>query len=82
MATKEIFVATNTYLSQLTVFWMQQTHELSQQRLSFRQCYFIMTTSMHNRNQLNIRGNKHTSNATNGFLDATSTTTIATKIKL
>jgi hypothetical protein len=82
MATKEIFVATNTYLSQRIVFWMQQAHELSQQRLSLRQRHFIVATSMHNHNQLNTRVNKHTSNATNGFLDATGTTTIATKIKL
>jgi hypothetical protein len=38
--------------------------------------------SRHNRSQLNIRGNKHTSNATNDFLDATGTSAIATKFAL
>jgi hypothetical protein len=38
--------------------------------------------SQHNRNQLNIRGNKHTSNTTNDFLDATGTSAIATKFAL
>jgi len=52
---------------------MQQAHELSKQRLSFRQRYFIVATTRHNRNQLNIHGNKHKSNATNCFLDATGT---------
>ena len=50
---------------------MQQAHELSKQRLSFRQRYFIVATTRHNRNQLNNHGNKHKSNATNCFLDAT-----------
>jgi hypothetical protein len=67
------FMATNTHISQQIVFWMQQTHELSQQRLSFRQHYFIVATGMPTRNQLNIRGNKHTSIATHCFLDATGT---------
>jgi hypothetical protein len=40
---------------------MQQAHELSQQRLNFRQCYFIVVTVMPIRNQLTIGGNKHTS---------------------
>jgi hypothetical protein len=38
---------------------MQQAHELSQQRLNFRQRYFIVVTVMPIRNQLTIRGNKH-----------------------
>jgi hypothetical protein len=46
---------------------MQHAHKLSQQRLSFRQRYFIVATGMPIRNQLNIRGNKHTSIATNYF---------------
>jgi hypothetical protein len=41
-----------------------------------------MATGMPIRNQLNIRGNKHTLNATNGFLDATGTSAIATKVTL
>jgi hypothetical protein len=53
-------------------FWMQQPHELSQQRLH-RQRYFIVATGMPTRIQLIIRGNKHTSIATNNFLDATGT---------
>jgi hypothetical protein len=32
-----------------------------------------VATGMPTRNQLNIRGNKHTSIATNNFLDATGT---------
>ena len=40
---------------------MQQAHKLSQQRLSFRQRYFMVATGMPIRIQLNIRGNKHTS---------------------
>ena len=43
---------------------MQQAHELSQQRLNFRQRNFIVVTGMPIRNQINIRGNKHTSIAT------------------
>jgi hypothetical protein len=42
-----------------------------QQRLNFKQHYFIMATSMPIRNQLNVRGNKHTSKVMNEFLDAT-----------
>jgi hypothetical protein len=41
-----------------------------------------MVESRHNRNQLNIHGNKHTSNAKNDFLDATGTSAIATKFAL
>jgi hypothetical protein len=52
---------------------MQQAHELWKQGLSFTQRYFIVATGMHNRNELNIHGNKHTSNATNDFQDATGT---------
>ena len=57
-------MATNTNQTQQIVFWMQQAYELSQQRLSFRQRYFIVATTRHNRNQLNIHGNKHKSIAT------------------
>jgi hypothetical protein len=46
------------------VFWMQQAHQLSQQRLHSRQRNFIVTVGMHYCNQLNIRGNKHISIAT------------------
>jgi hypothetical protein len=42
-------------------FWMQQPHELLQQRLHFRQRYFIVATGIPTRNQLNIRGNTHLS---------------------
>jgi hypothetical protein len=73
MPTNEIFMATNINQMQRIVFWMQQAQELLQQILSFRQRYFIVATGMHNRNQRNIHGNKHKSNATNCFLDATCT---------
>jgi hypothetical protein len=43
---------------------MQQTHELSQQRLCCRQCSFIVAIGMPIRNQIIIRGKKHTSIAT------------------
>jgi hypothetical protein len=39
----------------------------------FRQRYFIVATGMPNRNQLNVHGNKHASNATNYLLDAIAT---------
>jgi hypothetical protein len=45
-------------------FWMQQAHQLSQQRLDSRQRNFIVAIGVHYRSQLNIRGNKHTSIAT------------------
>jgi hypothetical protein len=64
------------------VFWMQQSHDLSQPSLSFTQQTFIMVESRHNRNQLYIRGNIQTSNRTNDFLDATATSAIATKFTL
>jgi hypothetical protein len=51
MTTNEIFMATNTNQTQRNIFRMQQAQELSQQRLSFRQRYFIVATGMHNRNQ-------------------------------
>jgi hypothetical protein len=40
---------------------MQHARELSQQRLNFRQRYFMVATGIPIRNQLNICGNKHTS---------------------
>jgi hypothetical protein len=43
---------------------MQQVQQLSQQRLNCRQHYFIMVIDMPFRNQITIRGNKHTSIAT------------------
>jgi hypothetical protein len=55
----------NKHTSNATnVFWMQQAHQLSQQRLHSRQRNFIMAIGMHYCNQLNIRGNKHISIAT------------------
>jgi hypothetical protein len=39
----------------------------------FRQRYFIVATGMPIRNQLNVRVNKYTSNATNYLLDAIAT---------
>jgi hypothetical protein len=41
-----------------------------------------MATGMPIRNQLNVRGNKHTSNAMNNLLDAIATWAIATKVML
>jgi hypothetical protein len=61
---------------------MQQSHDLSQPSLSFWQRKFIVVESWHYRNQLYIRGNKHTSNATNDFFDATATSAIATNFTL
>jgi hypothetical protein len=63
-------MAPNMYLSQCIIFWMQHARELSQQRLNFRQRYFMVATGIPIRNQLNICGNKLTSNAANGILDA------------
>jgi hypothetical protein len=60
---------------------MQQAHELSQQRLNIRQRYFIVATYMPIRNQLNVYGNKHTSNEMNSFLDVIDTWAIAAKVK-
>jgi hypothetical protein len=39
----------------------------------FRHRYFIVATGMPIRNQLNVRVNKYTSNATNYLLDAIAT---------
>jgi hypothetical protein len=64
------------------VFWMQQSHGLSQPSLSFWQRKFTVVESWHNRNQLYIRGNIQTSNATNDFFDATATSAIATNFTL
>jgi sensor domain CHASE-containing protein len=64
------------------VFWMQQSHDLSQTSLSFWQRKFIVVESWHNRNQLYIRGNIQTSNATTDFFDATATSAIATNFTL
>jgi hypothetical protein len=61
---------------------MQQSHDLSQPSLSFRQLKFIVVESWHNRNQLYFRGNIQTSNATNDFFDATATSAIATNFTL
>jgi uncharacterized protein YbgA (DUF1722 family) len=44
------------------IFWTQQPHQLSQQRLHSRQRNFIMAIGMYYRNQLNIR--EHISIAT------------------
>jgi hypothetical protein len=66
-------VEIDTHLSQQIDFWMQQAHEQSQQRLSFRQHYFIVVTAISIYNQLNIRRNRHTYIATICFMDATST---------
>jgi hypothetical protein len=60
---------------------MQQAHELSQQKLNFRQHYFIVAIAMAICYQKNVCGNKRISNATNYFLGATTTWTIATKVK-
>jgi hypothetical protein len=45
-------------------FWMQKAHEILQQRLNCRQRYFIVAIGLPIRNQITIRGNKHTSIAT------------------
>jgi hypothetical protein len=59
-----MFVATKTHLMQRMNFALQQTHELSQQRLSCGQRSFSVATGMPNRNQKIFCGNKHTSIAT------------------
>jgi hypothetical protein len=61
---------------------MQQSHDLSQQSLSFWQRKFIVVESWHYRNQLYIRGNIQTSNAMKNFFDATATSAIATNFTL
>jgi hypothetical protein len=61
---------------------MQQSHDLSQQSLSFWQHKFIVVESWHYRNQLYIRGNIQTSNAMKNFFDATATSAIATNFTL
>jgi hypothetical protein len=66
-------VAANAHQVQQIVCWMQWTHELLQQRLNFKQHYFIMATIMPIRNQLNVHGNKQTSNAMNYLLDTIAT---------
>jgi hypothetical protein len=40
-----------------------------QEKLNFKQHYFIVATGMAIHNQLNVHGNKHTSNAADGLLE-------------
>jgi hypothetical protein len=51
----------NKHTSNLSNDFLQPAHELSQQKLNYRQSYFIMTTGMPIHNQITIRDTKHTS---------------------
>jgi argininosuccinate lyase len=60
-----------TQQTQRTILWLRHAHALSQQILQFRECFFIVATTMPICNQQNICGNKDTSNVTNEFRVAT-----------